>query len=197
MTIDFKKGNGLVPVIIQDYETAQVLMLAYMNEAAYEMTKKENKVCFYSRSKQRLWTKGETSGNYLIPKEILFDCDQDALLIKVQAKGPACHLGRKSCFENNQTIHFLAELEQIIIDRAESANEKSYTQKLLKEGINKISQKFGEEAVELIIEAKDDNRAKFLGEAADVLYHFLVLLNIKNMSLNEVNNVLQKRHKGD
>ena len=197
MTIDFKKGNGLVPVIIQDYETAQVLMLAYMNEAAYEMTKKENKVCVYSRSKQRLWTKGETSGNYLIPKEILFDCDQDALLIKVQAKGPACHLGRKSCFENNQTIHFLAELEQIIIDRAESANEKSYTQKLLKEGINKISQKFGEEAVELIIEAKDDNRAKFLGEAADVLYHFLVLLNIKNMSLNEVNNVLQKRHKGD
>ena len=197
MTIDFKKGNGLVPVIIQDCKTAQVLMLAYMNEAAYEKTKKDNKVCFYSRSKQRLWTKGETSGNFLIPKEVLFDCDQDTLLIKVQPKGPACHLGRKSCFENNQAIHFLAELEQIIVDRAEGGNEKSYTQKLLKEGINRISQKFGEEAVELIIEAKDDDRAKFLGEAADMLYHFLVLLNIKNMSLKEVNSVLQKRHLGD
>jgi phosphoribosyl-ATP pyrophosphohydrolase/phosphoribosyl-AMP cyclohydrolase len=197
MTIDFNKGNGLVPVIIQDFKTAQVLMLGYMNEEAYNKTKKDNKVCFYSRSKQRLWTKGETSGNYLIPKKVFFDCDQDALLIKAEAKGPTCHLGQTSCFKDKNTANFLAELEMIINERAITDTDKSYTRSLLSEGLNKVTQKFGEEAIELVIEAKDNDRIKFMDEAADMLYHFLVLLNIKNISIMEVNDVLESRHLGN
>lgn len=194
MKIDFKKGNGLVPVIIQDYNTAEVLMLGYMNQEALEKTKEQNKVCFYSRSKQRLWTKGETSGNYLIPKAIYFDCDQDTLLVKVKAEGPACHKGYNSCFNEKNTGNFLAELEKIIGQRALSKNDKSYTHSLLQEGLNKVTQKFGEESVELIIEAKDNNKSRFLEEAADMLYHFMVLLNVKNTKLKEVYSVLEKRH---
>ena len=195
MNIDFNKGNGLVPVIIQDDRTAHVLMLGYMNEAALEKTKQENKVCFYSRSKQRLWTKGETSGNFLIPKNILLDCDNDTILIKAEAKGPTCHLSRTSCFKDNEEINFLAELEKVIEDRANNEKGSSYTKQLLTKGINKVTQKFGEESVELIIEAKDTQDDKFKEEAADMLYHFMVLLRAKRISYAEIMDVLRARHK--
>lgn len=194
--IDFKKGDGLVPAIIQDNNTLQVLMVGYMNEEAYDQTVREGKVTFFSRSKNRLWTKGETSGNFLIVKEITIDCDNDALLIKVDPAGPVCHTGRLSCFGEEASKGFIYQLENIISQRIDGNAEGSYTNKLFKKGINKVAQKVGEEAVELVIEAKDDNIGLFKNEAADLLYHFLILLKTKNVVLEEVEEVLKERHKG-
>ena len=194
MNIDFSKGNGLVPVVIQDNNTLQVLMLGYMNEEAFDKTRKEKKVTFFSRSKNRLWTKGETSGNYLYVEEILSDCDNDSILIKVKPAGPVCHTGSTSCFGDETAKGFIYELEQVINQRIENNSEDSYTNKLYKRGINKVAQKVGEEAVELIIEAKDDNIELFKNEAADLLYHLLILLKSKGINLQSIEEVLQKRH---
>lgn len=194
-TIDFAKNDGLVPCIIQDATTQVVLMLGYMNEAAYLNTLQEKRVTFYSRSKERLWTKGESSGNYLELVEISTDCDQDTLLVKVNPKGPACHTGQDTCFtEKNQQRWNIQALEQLIQARKTTPVENSYTNKLLNSGINKVAQKVGEEAVELVIESKDDNAALFLGEAADLLYHYLVLLAAKNFALADVEKILAERH---
>ena len=196
INIDFKKGDGLVPAIIQDSNTLQVLMVGYMNEEAYEQTVREGKVTFFSRSKNRLWTKGETSGNFLIVKEITTDCDNDALLVMVDPAGPVCHTGRLSCFGEEVSKGFVYRLENIITQRIDGNAEGSYTNKLFKKGINKIAQKVGEEAVELVIEAKDDNIDLFRNEAADLLYHFLILLKKKNVAFEDVEEVLRERHKG-
>jgi phosphoribosyl-ATP pyrophosphohydrolase/phosphoribosyl-AMP cyclohydrolase len=192
--IDFTKGNGLVPVVIQDNNTLQVLMVGYMNEEALEKTKKENKVTFFSRSKNRLWTKGETSGNYLFVEEILSDCDNDSILIRVNPAGPVCHTGSTSCFSDETSKGFIYELEHIINQRIKNDTSDSYTNKLYKKGINKVAQKVGEEAVELIIEAKDDNIELFRNEGADLLYHLLILLKIKNVRFSDIEEVLKKRH---
>lgn len=194
MEIDFKKGSGLVPVVIQDNETLQVLMVGYMNEEAFGKTCSEGKVTFFSRSKDRLWTKGETSGNFLFVKDIRTDCDNDAILIKVNPAGPVCHQGTTSCFGEETSKGFIYELEDIIDQRIENNADYSYTNKLYKSGINKIAQKVGEEAVELVIEAKDDNIDLFKNEAADLLYHFLVLLKSKKITFTSVEEILQKRH---
>ena len=197
MNIDFLKNtDGLIPAVIQDAETGKVLMLGYMNAEAYEKTRQENIVTFYSRSKQRLWTKGETSNNFLHVKEMLVDCDGDTLLIKVHPAGPTCHTGADTCFDevNQGKGLFLNYLQRIIRDRKQNPTEKSYTSSLFKKGVNKIAQKVGEEAVELVIEAKDDNVDLFKGEAADLLYHYLILLEQKNIDLDEVIAVLQQRH---
>jgi phosphoribosyl-AMP cyclohydrolase / phosphoribosyl-ATP pyrophosphohydrolase len=193
--IDFNKGNGLVPVVIQDNDTLQVLMVGYMNEEALEKTIKERRVTFFSRSKNRLWTKGETSGNYLNVIEILSDCDNDSLLIKAEPEGPVCHTGTVSCFGDDTSKGFLYKLEQIINKRIEADVPDSYTNKLYKKGINKVAQKVGEEAVELIIEAKDDNIELFKNEAADLLYHLLILLRTKATGLQDIEEILKKRHK--
>jgi phosphoribosyl-AMP cyclohydrolase / phosphoribosyl-ATP pyrophosphohydrolase len=193
--IDFSKGNGLVPVVIQDNNTLQVLMVGYMNEEAFEKTGREKIVTFFSRSKNRLWTKGETSGNHLFVEEILSDCDNDSILIKVKPAGPVCHTGSTACFGEETSKGFIYELEQIINQRIVNDSENSYTNKLYKRGINKVAQKVGEEAVELIIEAKDDNNELFKNEAADLLYHLLILLKAKGVSLESIEEVLQKRHK--
>jgi phosphoribosyl-AMP cyclohydrolase / phosphoribosyl-ATP pyrophosphohydrolase len=197
MEIDFSKyTDGLVPAIIQDATTNKVLMLGFMNEAAVIKTQELQKVTFFSRSKNRLWTKGEESGNYLLLKDIATDCDNDTLLIKATPHGPTCHTGADTCWnEVNKSDDFLLELEKIIIDRKNNPSEKSYTSSLLQQGINKIAQKVGEEAVELVIEAKDDNRELFLGEAADLLFHYMILLQAKNVSLQHVIDVLNQRHK--
>jgi len=195
MKIDFNKTNGLVPVIIQDYQTFQVLMLGYMNEDAFLKTQEENKVTFFSRSKNRLWTKGETSGNFLLVKDIQIDCDNDTILIKAEPKGPACHTGSFSCFGEESANGFLYKLEETISQRIDGNVENSYTNTLFKRGINKIAQKVGEEAVELVIEAKDDNTALFKNEAADLLYHFLILLKAKEMKLTDIELVLKNREK--
>jgi phosphoribosyl-AMP cyclohydrolase / phosphoribosyl-ATP pyrophosphohydrolase len=194
MNIDFNKGNGLVPVVIQDDNTLQVLMVGYMNKEAFEKTGNEKKVTFFSRSKNRLWTKGETSGNYLFVKEIFADCDNDSILIKVNPAGPVCHTGSTSCFNEETGKGFIYKLEQIINQRIENDANDSYTNKLYKRGINKIAQKVGEEAVELIIEAKDENIDLFKNEAADLLYHMLILLKTKGIDLKTVEEVLQQRH---
>ena len=196
MKPDFKKyTDGLVPVIVQDNKTNMVLMLGYMNSDAYNKTITENKVVFYSRSKQRLWMKGETSGNYLHVKNILLDCDQDCILIKANPQGPVCHTGADTCFnEKNANADFLNQLEQIIADRKQNQVEASYTGSLFKKGMNAITQKVGEEAVELIIEAKDNDIDKFTNEAADLVYHYLILLQAKGIYLKDVVDVLQKRH---
>lgn len=194
--IDFTKGNGLVPVIIQDNTTLQVLMLGYMNQEAFEQTSKEGKVTFFSRSKNRLWTKGETSGNYLYVKDIQDDCDNDTILIKVNPAGPTCHKGTNSCFGDDTAKGFLYNLEQIINQRIDDNEPDSYTNKLYKKGINKVAQKVGEEAVELVIESKDNNDELFKNEAADLLYHLLILLKAKGCSLQEIEEVLRERHKG-
>jgi phosphoribosyl-ATP pyrophosphohydrolase/phosphoribosyl-AMP cyclohydrolase len=192
---DFEKGEGLIPTIIQDADTQKVLMLGYMNEEALQKTQQEGRVTFYSRSKQRLWTKGESSGNYLEVKDIRIDCDNDTLLIKVNPAGPVCHTGADTCFsEKNEGSAFLHQLESVIIDRKLNPDESSYTSSLFKKGINKIAQKVGEEAVEIVIEAKDDNKDLFLGEAADLLYHYLVLLAAKDIKLDEVLDLLKGRH---
>lgn len=198
MKLDFEKGNGLIPAIVQDAETSKVLMLGYMNEEALETTQSEKKVTFYSRSKSRLWTKGEESGNFLYLVSIHPDCDNDTLLIKARPAGPVCHTGKDTCFDEKnvkQLAPFLHYLENVIVDRKQNPNEKSYTTSLFKKGINKVAQKVGEEAVELIIEAKDNNKDLFLNEAADLMYHLLVLIQAKDYSLNEVIEVLQQRHK--
>ena len=195
MKVDFEKGDGLVPAIIQDAATNKVLMLGYMNEAALKKTQEEQRVTFFSRTKQRLWTKGETSGNFLNVVSIAADCDEDTLLIKVKPVGPVCHTGADTCFEEtNRSDNFLLHLEQVIQDRRDNPSEKSYTTSLFKKGINKVAQKVGEEAVELVIEAKDDNKDLFMGEAADLMYHYLVLLAAKNFELKEVIEVLKQRH---
>ncbi len=197
MKIDFEKyADGLVPAIVQDAATRKVLMLGFMNAEAFERTQKIGKVTFFSRSRQKLWTKGETSGNFLDVKEIALDCDADTILIKVVPVGAVCHTGADTCFgEKNESDNFLFELEKTIVNRRDNPNDKSYTSSLFKKGINKIAQKVGEEAVELLIEAKDDNRDLFKAEAADLLYHLLVLLAAKEVSLSEVAEVLEKRRR--
>jgi phosphoribosyl-ATP pyrophosphohydrolase/phosphoribosyl-AMP cyclohydrolase len=193
MNIDFSKSDGLVPAIIQHTLTGQVLMLGFMNKEALEKTTSEGKVTFFSRSKNRLWTKGETSGNYLIVDEILTDCDGDTLLIKAYPQGPTCHTGSTSCFKEESAKGFLYKLEYTIEQRIASNAENSYTNSLFKKGVNKVAQKVGEEAVELIIEAKDNNIDLFKNEAADLLYHFLILLKTKNLKLVDIEEVLQGR----
>lgn len=195
MNLDFSKNNGLLPVIIQNNETQQVLMLGYMNEEALQKTQKENIVTFYSRSKNRLWTKGETSGNYLKVISIKEDCDNDTLLIQVIPNGPTCHNGTLSCFGNEPKIPFLNELEKVIEERISNPSSESYVASLFQKGINKIAQKVGEEAVELVIEAKDDNQDLFLNEAADLLFHYLVLLKAKGLGLENVETILKGRIK--
>jgi phosphoribosyl-ATP pyrophosphohydrolase/phosphoribosyl-AMP cyclohydrolase len=195
MNIDFSKSDGLVPAIIQHTLTGQVLMLGFMNKEALEKTTSEGKVTFFSRSKNRLWTKGETSGNYLIVDEILTDCDGDTLLIKAYPQGPTCHTGSTSCFKEESAKGFLYTLEHTIEQRIASNAENSYTNSLFKKGVNKVAQKVGEEAVELIIEAKDNNIDLFKNEAADLLYHFLILLKTKNLKLVDIEEVLQGRSK--
>jgi phosphoribosyl-AMP cyclohydrolase / phosphoribosyl-ATP pyrophosphohydrolase len=194
MQINFLKLNGLVPCIIQDDSTNVVLMLGFMNEEAYSKTVNENRVTFFSRSKNRLWTKGETSGNFLHVVSITPDCDNDSLLIKVKPAGPVCHTGVDTCFNEKNEGWSLNALEKIIRDRKANPLPTSYTTKLLESGINKVAQKVGEEAVELVIEAKDENTELFLNEAADLMYHYLVLLAAKNTSLNDVLAVLKQRH---
>ncbi len=188
--------NGLIPAIIQDAKTNRVLMLGFMNKEAYKKTKAERKVTFYSRTKERLWTKGEESGNFLYVKEILKDCDKDTVLIKVEPAGPVCHTGSDTCFNeiNIQDIDFLTALQTLIQQRKRDMPENSYTSKLFARGINKIAQKVGEEAVELVIEAKDDNDELFLNEAADLMYHLMVLLTAKNYALEDVAKILESRH---
>ena len=196
MKVDFSKyTDGLVPAIIQDDITGKVLMLGFMNEAALAKTKELNKVTFFSRSKNRLWTKGEESGNFLLLKSISSDCDEDSLLIKVDPVGPVCHTGADTCWsEKNINSNFLFELEKIIIDRKNNPSEKSYTSSLFEKGINKIAQKVGEEAVELVIEAKDNDADLFKNEAADLLFHYLILLQAKGHSLSEIQDILISRH---
>ncbi len=196
--IDFNKNrDGLVPAIIQDVNTKNVLMLGYMNEEAYQKTIELQKVTFFSRTKNRLWTKGEESGNFLHINEIKLDCDQDTLLVTVTPEGPTCHKGTDTCWaENNeQSFGFLTTLENVIADRKANPDEKSYVASLFKKGINKIAQKVGEEAVEVVIEAKDNDENLFLNESADLLFHYLILLKAKGYELNDVVNVLKSRHK--
>ncbi len=196
MKIDFAKyTDGLVPVIVQDFTTHKVLMLGFMNEEALTKTEELGKVTFFSRSKQRLWTKGEESGNFLLLKEMKVDCDNDTLLIKVNPVGPVCHTGADTCFsEKNTSEEFLHYLEHIIDLRKQVAPTESYVSSLFAKGINKIAQKVGEEAVELVIEAKDDNDTLFLDEAADLMFHYLLLLNAKGFKLHDVTRILKQRH---
>lgn len=196
MKPDFTKSpEGLIPVIVQDANTQVVLMLGYMNDEAFEKTQADKRVTFYSRSKKRLWTKGEESGNFLDVESILLDCDDDTLLIKAKPVGPVCHKGTDTCFkENNVSADFLSELEGIINDRKNNPSEKSYVASLFKDGLNKIAQKVGEEAVEVIIEAKDNDEKLFLDESADLLFHYLILLSAKGYSLNDVKKVLRVRN---
>ncbi len=199
MNIDFDKNtDGLIPAIIQDSSTKNVLMLGYMNEEAYQKTLETKKVTFFSRTKKRLWTKGEESGNFLILVEIKNDCDNDTLLISVNPVGPTCHKGSDTCWneENKQEFGFLTQLEAVITDRKENQeNSKSYVSSLFRSGINKVAQKVGEEAVEVVIEAKDDNEDLFLNESADLLFHYLILLQAKGFKLNDIVEVLKGRHK--
>jgi phosphoribosyl-ATP pyrophosphohydrolase/phosphoribosyl-AMP cyclohydrolase len=196
MKVDFKKyQDGLVPAIVQDYVTQKVLMLGFMNEEALKKTEETGLVTFFSRSKKRLWTKGEESSNHLQLRQILVDCDKDTLLIKAEPKGPVCHTGADTCWsEKNHKEDFLYYLEHIIELRRNGTEDKSYVKSLFAKGINKIAQKVGEEAVELVIEAKDVNRELFLNEAADLLFHYIVLLQAKDCSLSDVIQVLQQRH---
>jgi phosphoribosyl-AMP cyclohydrolase / phosphoribosyl-ATP pyrophosphohydrolase len=196
MKVDFAKyPDALVPAIIQDYDTHKVLMLGFMNEEALQKTEETGKVTFFSRSKQRLWTKGEESGNFLALKSIAIDCDHDTLLIKAHPNGPTCHTGADTCWsEPNHSEDFLLYLQDIINLRKQASADESYVAKMFAKGINKIAQKVGEEAVELVIEAKDNNKELFLGEAADLLFHYLLLLNAKGHTLADVLDILRKRH---
>ena len=194
MKIDFSKNtDGLVPVIVQEYNTLKVLMLGYMNQAAYEKTQKENRVTFFSRSKNRLWTKGETSGNYLNVKNIQLDCDNDTLLIQAAPNGPTCHTGATTCFKDETPKGFVYTLQSTIASRIDNNERDSYTNQLYQKGINKVAQKVGEEAVELVIEAKDNNLDLFKNEAADLLYHYLILLKTKGLKLEDIEKVLKER----
>lgn len=197
MNIDFEKMKGLVPAIVQDTLSKKVLMQGYMNEEALAQTQATGRVTFFSRSKNRLWTKGETSGNFLEVVHLAVDCDGDAILIQAHPKGPVCHLGTDTCFgeEASSNTGFLDQLRAQIKERKNQPLEASYTSSLFAKGINKLAQKVGEEAIELVIEAKDDNKELFLGEAADLLFHYLVLLEAKGYALDEVVDVLMQRHK--
>ena len=195
LQIDFAKENGLIPCVVQDVKTLRVLMVGFMNEEAYQKTLQEKRVTFFSRTKQRLWTKGETSGNFLEVAEIKVDCDNDTLLIKAVPRGPVCHTGADTCFNEENDRWDLLALESVIAERKINPQSGSYTTTLFESGINKVAQKVGEEAVELIIEAKDSNRTLFLNEAADLMYHYLVLLQAKDCSMDDVLDVLKKRHK--
>lgn len=195
MNIDFNKSNGLVPVIIQNATNSQVLMLGYMNEEAYDLTNKTGKVTFFSRSKNRIWMKGETSGNTLDVQSMALDCDNDTILIQVIPNGPTCHTGTTSCFKEETSKGFLYELEKTISDRISEDDPDSYTNQLVKRGINKVAQKVGEEAVEVVIEAKDSNDELFKEEVSDLLYHTLILLKVKNIKLSEIEDVLKARKK--
>ena len=195
MKIDFTKNNGLVPAIVQDAYSMKVLMLGYMNEEALEKTKEENFVHFYSRSRNQLWKKGESSGNFLEVKELLIDCDNDTILVKAIPYGPTCHTGSTTCFNEENEKGFLYQLERTIENRISSTDETSYTKSLVNRGINKVAQKVGEEAVELVIEAKDNNEELFKEEAADLLYHLLILLTVKNVKLEDVEKVLRGRQR--
>ncbi len=205
MSLNFEKMGGILPAVIQDAQSREVLMLGFMNPEAYDKTRKEGRVCFYSRTKERLWTKGEESGNFLDVVEILEDCDKDTLLIKVNPAGPVCHTGQKTCFgegdgegENEKVadskLEFLKTLQDIIKSRKSEMPENSYTTKLFRAGVNKIAQKVGEEAVELVIEAKDQNDDLFLNEAADLLFHLMILLVDRGYSLDDVTRILKQRH---
>jgi phosphoribosyl-AMP cyclohydrolase / phosphoribosyl-ATP pyrophosphohydrolase len=196
MILNFtKSADGLIPVIVQDDATQKVLMLGYMNQEAVDKTTKEKRVTFFSRSKNRLWTKGEESGNFLEVKKMMLDCDNDTLLIKAKPLGPICHTGADTCFdEKNDSSHFLIELERIIADRKKNPSTTSYVSSLFAKGINKIAQKVGEEAVELVIEAKDNENELFKNEAADLLFHYLILLAAKDCELQEVIDILKNRH---
>lgn len=186
---------GLIPAIIQDADTRVVLMQGYMNPESLDITQQTGKVCFFSRSRQRLWTKGEESGHFLLVKEILADCDRDSLLVKVNPVGPTCHTGQDTCWnEKNREKDFLFYLENYLRERQHDSPEESYTARLIQRGINKVAQKVGEETVELVIEAKDDNADLFLNEAADLLYHYLVLLIAKGFRLEDVLGILRERH---
>jgi phosphoribosyl-AMP cyclohydrolase / phosphoribosyl-ATP pyrophosphohydrolase len=196
MKINYEKYHDrLIPAVIQDFKTQKVLMLGFMNDEAVKKTEESGLVTFYSRSKKRLWTKGEESGNHLLLRQMLIDCDNDTLLIKAEPKGPVCHTGADTCWsERNHAEDFLFYLEEIINLRKRADPEASYVARLYAKGVNKIAQKVGEEAVELVIEAKDENKDLFLGEAADLLFHFLILLNAKGYNLQSVINVLKERH---
>lgn len=197
MNIDFEKGNGLVPTIIQDATTRTVLMLGYMNAEAVQQTRTTGKVTFFSRSKNRLWVKGEESGNFLHLVDMQVDCDNDTLLVLVHPQGPTCHKGTDTCWNADNRAHFgfLSTLQSTIADRYANPDPKSYTSQLFAKGMNKVAQKVGEEAVELVIEAKDDNRDLFLNEAADLMYHYLILLRAKGFGLEDVVKVLEGRQK--
>lgn len=193
--IDFSKGSGLVPAIIQDSTTLQVLMVGFMDEESFNRTINEGKVTFFSRTRKKHWTKGETSGNFLYAEEILTDCDDDAILIKVKPAGPVCHKGTTSCFGNVPAKGFVYRLEEIINERIYENSENSYTNKIYREGIGRVAQKTGEEAVELAIEAMKDDTEAFKNEAADLIYHLLILLRAKGVKLEEIEQVLVNRHK--
>lgn len=194
MKIDFDKSDGLVPVVIQDEQTLEVLMLGYMNAEAFEKTEKEGKVTFFSRSKQRLWTKGEESGNFLFVKSMHIDCDNDTILIKVNPIGSTCHTGSRSCFKTDYNQNFIFELENIITDRYENPVEGSYINKMRAKGLNKIAQKVGEEGVETVIAALAETEEEFIGEASDLLFHLMFLLKEKGLSIKDIANNLEKRH---
>ena len=197
MELEFDKLNGIIPVVIQDWNTLKVLMLGFMNREAYDKTVSEGYVTFYSRTRERLWTKGETSGNYLKVMEMKPDCDNDSLLVKVEPWGDTCHLGKYSCFDEQKSASpdFLSQLEDLLRDRREKMPEGSYTSRLFSKGIDKIAQKVGEEAVELVIEAKGENKELLMNEAADLVYHMMVLLVYKGYSLDELIQVLRDRHR--
>jgi phosphoribosyl-ATP pyrophosphohydrolase/phosphoribosyl-AMP cyclohydrolase len=195
MNIDFNKTDGLVPVIIQDEQTLEVLMLGYMNKEAYDKTVDENIVTFFSRSKSRLWKKGETSNNFLHVKSMHLDCDNDTLLIKVKADGPTCHTGSRSCFKTNYNQNFILKLEEIIGDRYENPKEGSYVNKLKGKGLNKIAQKVGEEAVETVIAALNETETDLINESSDLIFHLLVLLREKGLNLERIAKNLEERHK--
>ncbi len=194
MNIDFTKSDGLVPVIIQDEQTLEVLMLGYMNEEAFQKTEKEKKVTFFSRTKNRLWTKGEESGNFLNVKSISLDCDNDTLLIKVDPVGPTCHTGSRSCFSTDYNQNFIFQLENIIKDRYENPTAESYVNKLRAKGLNKIAQKVGEEGVETVIAALAETETDLINESSDLVFHLLVLLKEKGLTLNDIAKNLESRH---
>ncbi|HLR00350.1 MAG TPA: bifunctional phosphoribosyl-AMP cyclohydrolase/phosphoribosyl-ATP diphosphatase HisIE [Sphingobacterium sp.] len=193
--IDFEKGQGLIPAIIQDAQTLEVLMLGYMNEEAWSKTQEEKKVTFFSRSKERLWTKGEESGNFLEMVDFAVDCDQDTLLIWVNPHGPTCHTGSRSCFDTEYSQNFIFKLEHIVNDRYVFPQKKSYVNKLHEKGIEKIAQKVGEEAVETVIAALSETEEDFINETSDLLFHLLVLLREKNIDLKTISKNLENRHR--
>ena len=195
MNIDFEKSNGLVPVVIQDAQTLEVLMLGYMNQEAWTKTQEEGRVTFFSRTKNRLWTKGESSGNFLNVVESHLDCDNDTLLLKVNPIGPTCHTGNRSCFKTNYNQNFIFELENIIADRYANPTTDSYVNRLREKGINKIAQKVGEEGVETVIAALSETDVDFVNESSDLIFHLMVLLKEKGKSLNDIALNLENRHK--